>query len=396
MAFVLFRSGGLKVYAIDLLYLLLVGAYASYVRRDWRSECGRPEFFFMFATYLGLRTLVSVPVYGMSAIGELRYFLPLFAVFVPFFLFRSASRPKVIAEVIIATVFVSGIVSLLLLGLELIYGGRFFFAPENADFARMEDFRGARFLGSEETVNLALLVCTLILMGSRVRNRGGWLLLLSLTFFAVVITRNRTAPFAVFSGFAFLLLILGRFRVLLRGVGMLCVVLVLVALVAPSAMNQALTAFESLGDIGSDETGRWRVLIQITALEEAIRTPIFGEGLGGYFSLQVPTLETLVEEPPHSAYIHLFWKAGIIAPGLVIGSMIVLLVRAAKVVRRARRDDIETIALEVCMVIVLAQFLYGLAYGFSVFFGLYSGCGFALLRALQADQESSATLGMKA
>ena len=297
-----------------------------------------------------------------------------------------SSVNKHVAGVVLATVFVSGIVSLVLLGAELLYGGRLFFAPDNIELLRAEDFRGTRYLGSEETVNLSLLVCLLLLLAPSVKKKGRLVILLVVAFVGVMVTRNRTATFAVFSALLFFFLLSRRFVPFLRTLGFVGATLLLAALLTPSLVEQATSAFEGVFNVGGDDTGRWRVLIQLAALEEAFRHPYFGEGFGGYFYLDVPELGNAVEAPPHSAYIHLFWKAGVFAAILAFAALTSLVVRVLKKIRTFHKGTEQIkVALEVCVVLLLAQFPYGLAFNFSLFLGLYCGYALILLRNLDAS-----------
>ena len=65
-----------------------------------------------------------------------------------------------------------------------------------------------------------------------------------------------------------------------------------------------------------DRTSAWRAYVWRAQLVASWRTPLVGQGLGGYWSVYVPELNGTVTASPHSMYVQTLVKLGAVGLGL--------------------------------------------------------------------------------
>lgn len=382
--------------ALGCAVLVIMAGAAAQLSRAGRTYC-------CLLAWLLFEVAIGTTKYGMSAIGEFRYVAPLFWFFVPIAISGLRRVPNDVegSTIVRQTLWVAAAAGLVMLLIELSAGGRVFFTQQNqAQFEGYTDFRGVRYLDTYQTFNITLAACLLFLgYGPEVRARGLRLGLAVALTLAALWTRNRAALVALVAGFVVLALLERRFRLVIRMATAGVVAIFALAVLSSSMMQNVTGAFAGVAAPTEDATGKWRLLLQAAALQQALEKPVIGHGYGGYYSFDVPGLGTVVA-PPHNQYIELFMKGGIIAVLLAWAAMITY----GRQFWRLRRDALltsdEKVVMRLLLVLLIAQVPYGVVYDFPPLFGLLIGCGEVIwqraqrrwLRSGEATAHSSSAL----
>lgn len=384
---VIMTYGTFNLYLIDIYYIIIVFCAVGYLKSQNKINSIALKIYFSLLMFFVIRVLTNLHTYSFSAIGEARYVGGLFAVFVPLFLFRKDQKLNTDKIILIfyKTIVIAAIAGVILFIIEMSIGHRFFISSFNINSIEyLEDFRGFRILGSEETYNLSVVV-VLIICGAVVNKKIKKieLLIALILLIIILITKNRAAPLALFSITPLFLLIAGKYKNAFFISLVIVTSLILIDIYSSGTLKQIVLTFSGISNIQSDDTGNWRYLVQLSALEEGLNTPIFGQGFGGYFHFYVPEMNQVITAPPHSSYIYLFLKTGILGIVLYISliiSFVVSFYRKRKII--ALNKDHLKFAL-FFIILILSQLVYGLAYQGSEFFGLYFGFGVLFLKSLE-------------
>jgi hypothetical protein len=157
--------------------------------------------------------------YSFSAIGDSRSFAALFMCFVPFYLFNIKEKINVndVYNVIKKTIIIGGISALLIFIIEYSIGGRFYLNQYNQEtLSFFEDARGIRYLDVYHIYNLLLLAVYLILRMDYRKKVNYWeMFFVVILIGAALISQGRTPLISIIFSFIILLLIQGRFRLLI-------------------------------------------------------------------------------------------------------------------------------------------------------------------------------------
>jgi O-antigen ligase len=318
----------------------------------------------------------GISKYGFRAIGEGRYIYWIFFFSVPVY-FHLSGRLKTFRDFdkffkITYLIVVASII--LLLMIEILNGGRFFLAAENQEFSQLEDARGIRYLGSEETFHLGVAV-VFLLIGQMMTKKKNILLMLSILVLTAIIifTKNRTALISLFLSFLFVFISEGKGKLVLRLLFSFVALFFLFFLFFPTLANAVIAPLTSIFNISEDETGNWRLLVQAVAIEQGLKTPILGQGFGGYFEYYIEVLDQTFEFPPHSIYVYLFQKSGFVGLTIYIVALISL-IRESSGLKQITKSNFAMERYRIFFkVLFVAQIPYGFAYNFTTFFGLYIG-----------------------
>ena len=165
-------------------------------------------------------------------------------------------------------------------------------------------------------------------------------------------------------------------------------VAILAALV-PSVLERLASSYQSALNPAADDSGAWRLLIQLSAFSQAMETPWFGQSYGGYFRFELPN-GSVVLAPPHSQFLVLFLKGGAIGVLLAVGALAAYSVTLWRSRRDARLAPRERLTMELLLLLALSQWLYGLAYDFVVVLGVLLGCAEVLLQRAKARRAPTA------
>jgi len=369
-------SCNISVYDIFYFGFILSFLYVAVnFNKTYIYSINKIYLYFIFILVISL--FYGITKFGMRALGEGRYIYGAFSYFVPISLFwASEYKTYELIKFLKKIIYLSAISSLLLFIIEVINGGRFFFTEANSELIGIADFRGTRYLGSEETYNIMLLAIFFFISNIYYKNKKYTQILASIILFVIVIfTKNRTASIALGAGLFFTIAITDRKIIFTYFLGLLLAVYTGLSLFSPEILDKISLAFNVI-DIKGDETGSWRYYVQYSAIMQGLKFPIFGEGFGGYFSIYIPEWGKIVELPPHNIFIYLFMKSGLI--GVV--SSITMLISLISALFKNRHywflSNYKDYYL-LFLTILISQFLYGMAYGFSLYFSLFAG--FALL-----------------
>lgn len=374
-------SSGQAVYAIDIVNAGALALAVGYIVDGGLTRLTRAgRWYTVFLGWLLLEVLIGSTRYGGAAFGEFRYVLPLFWFFVPAAIEDLRRTPPNVeyATVPMNIISVAAFAGIVMLAIEAIHGGRYYFTSANQGKANFADFRGARYLDSYQTFNVAFASAVALLAGMRMRRPG----LLPLAFVLLglaVWTQNRTALIAVVAGLIGIAILQRRFGLLATaGVGG-ALALLLVAILAPSLLEHLKASYSAALSPTADDSGSWRLYIQLQALVQGLQTPLMGQGYGGYFRFEIPGREDVLA-PPHNQFVVLFLKGGIVAVILSVGALAAY--AASLWNRRAdpRFSSRERLMAECLLLFVVTQFAYGLAYDFVLTFGLMAGCAEVLLQ----------------
>jgi len=222
-----------------------------------------------------------------------------------------------------------------------------------------------------------LSICQVFL---RKKNRFVFLLIILLTAI-IIFTKNRTAFLSLVLSLMIVFITEGNMKLFLK-IGFTFILAGWLSfLIFPDLTKSALLPFVSAFDVTNDETGNWRLMIQAVAIKQGLQTPLLGQGFGGYFEYFVEEINQTIEYPPHSIYVYLFQKTGIIGVLLYIGTVFSL-IRESSVIKRLTigNDTAEKYRI-LFKVLFVVQIPYGFAYNFTLFFGLYIGM-FVVLKYL--------------
>ena len=382
-------TAGQAVYAIDLINLAAVALTALYVLTGgFQRLTGAGRCYAVFLGWLLIELLLGVGRYGGSALGEFRYVLPLFWFFVPLAIEQLRGTASVVeyGTLSLNLVGIAAAAGLVMLAIEIASGGRYYFSAANDVRSGFTDFRGERFLDSYQSFNIAFAGAVALLRTRATRSPRLIPVAVGL-FGAAVWTQNRAALIVVIGGLFLFALAERRFALLAAIAAATVAAFVLAAIIAPDLFARIAGSYGSALRPTIDDSGSWRLLIQLSAFEQAMQTPLFGQGYGGYFRFAFPGADDVLA-PPHNQFLVLFLKGGAIAVALVV----LALTAYSLVLWRRRRSAIfsakERLMIEGVLLLVITQWAYGFAYDFVVTLGLFLGCGEMLLQRASSRELS--------
>jgi O-antigen ligase len=370
---ILAHLGSFNIYYIDIVYLMVI-IYIPAVLRKHKFNNDKPYLIFLF--WLLFSTIYGLTVYGYRAIGETRYIWMLFVFFIPIYFFvtgRMNTFDKY--EKVFNTTLLTACISVLILFvIEVINGGRFFFAAANEELLNLADFRGNRYLGTEETLILSAYVIAVLskIIAKRQSSTKDLLIIIFLTMI-IIFTKNRAAPVSICIALVIVLLLERKVKYFIISTVVVILAVALLIFIIPDISDNLFKAFSGVVNIEEDSTGYWRYVVQSSALLQGMETPILGQGFGGYFEFYVPELGQVVEYPPHNMYIFIFLKSGLIGVILCLVMLFSIIFATIKIKKETQQNPKLEKYRFFFSVIFIAQIPYMMAYGFSLYFGLFVG-----------------------
>lgn len=376
-------SIGTTIYLSDLFFIYFFICAAKLFKPNYIKALN--HYFLFFLGYLIFEVFYGMTSYGFRAIGETRYVNWLFFAFVPVYLYYYEGLNtleefdklfKTAYTIIVYTV-------LFLLVVEIINGGRFFIASQNEDFEGLEDsVRGRRYLGSEETFNLGVFAMYLFI-GQYLAIKKDWKQITAGIFLVgvMVFTQNRAALGSIILGAIVVFAFEKKLILMLKIIGIVALVLIVGNFLLPQVIEIILHPFISAINIQDDETGNWRLLVQAVAIQQGMQTPILGQGWGGYFEYYVEELHQTYLYPPHSMYVLLFQKCGLVGVLSYITALGSIIADATRITKITGNNPLAEKYRLLLKVLFIAQIPYGFAYGFTVYFGFYIGM-FVILKII--------------
>jgi O-antigen ligase len=301
-----------------------------------------------------------------------------FTFFFPFALFdeQGVRNLSKVVDTVDKMILLSALLSLIM----------FFVAP-SLEFVQ-EDFRGERYLNSNQTFFLVLAFCWLLV---RILNKLNFRPVIgaaAFLFLAIaILSKNRTALASLAFVLLVYLLFLGKLRVILVSSLLVIAAGMAFAWFAPGTVEDVTVAFGGILKPTDDPDYSWRLLVQSAALEQGMDTFWSGEGYGSYFSYIVEDAQNLrIEEvTPHNQFLTLFLKTGVIGVFLIVVAMGWFLRESYRILRISREPSMVTAVITVMMLATASQFLYGFAYDFQAFFGIYLGFGTIIIREVHRE-----------
>jgi O-antigen ligase len=389
---VLFYIGTFKVYLIDIVYTLIMFSFLNVVlNKNRRPKTDEYLPYMLFLVWLVFGILYGFSENGLRALGEGRVIIyGLFAFFVPFYL-PIERTPENITKVFVYTLIAAGIGASSMFVVEILNDGRFFFSESmRFEYGQMEDFRGIRILSTEHTYSLGACVFLIYYSFKSFRKlQLQHFIVLIVLLGMIVISMNRTATIALAGIFIVVMLQNKNIKVIIGIVVVIAIILFGIANIMPDRVENIKQSFTNMTDISSDASGNWRLLVQKSALEQALESPIIGQGYGGYFNLYIPELNIIEKAPPHSEYVYLFLKSGIIGVLLVVIPIVAICRRLLRL-RKLNYTMIGGVdVLNLLFVLLASQLIYGLAYNFTLFYGIYYGFAVLLVTSLAEQSEKT-------
>jgi hypothetical protein len=148
---------GTKVYLIDIIFFYFFFCFLAVGVKTKFRFYQLNRFFLFFLLILFASIFHGIFRYGFSAIGEGRYVYWLWMFAVPLYFYNKGELQTLrdFDKLFKLTFCLVVLNVLFLLVVEIINGGRFFLAPSNQEFARLEDTRGVRYYQKEKLVEVA-------------------------------------------------------------------------------------------------------------------------------------------------------------------------------------------------------------------------------------------------
>ncbi len=375
---------GPSIYLCDVAFgyfflCLLITIY--YKRLD-----GVSIWFKIFMGVIGFGVLYGARQYGFAAFGEGRYFYWIFFFSVPMYLYASGYLNSLERlDKFFKTTYTLVIINVcVLLLVEVLHGGRVFLAAANQEFAGFEDTRGVRYLGSEETFHMGVAVVFLIIQQLTTKTKNVInLALIVILVLLMLFTKNRTAMLSLVAAFFASFFTEGKVALLLKILLVMAVLFLALLWLSPSFFQSVISPMTSVINIKEDDTGNWRLLLQAAAIRQGLQTPILGEGFGGYFNYYIEEMNQTITYPPHSIYVHLFQKTGLLGLLSYILAIFAVIREAIKLKPITQHNVIAEKYRLLFKVLLIAQIPYGFAYGFSAYTGLYIGLLYVLKNIMQ-------------
>jgi len=357
--------GGLNFGIGDVLnFGVLFSFFYVMISSRTRRSLFKEKIYSILIILILLSLFTGFTKYSYRAIGELRYYIQLFTISVAFLL---TSKYRIdagnIFDIIQRTLKLLAWISVFLF---LIY--MFFFKHRNYDF------RDLKALGTNQSFYIGALFAWLIakpILGHEIK-----LIVWAEIFFLftiLILSENRTALVSILLSVLIFVFVKMRVRLYVYIILFFIVSSFVLSTTEPTIYNNLSMAYINIINPSRDPNANWRILVQIDAIEQGMRTFWFGQGLGGYFNFYVPGLP-VIEAYPHSQYVLLFLTSGIISTLCAFGAIISYIIRYFYLVKKNKtiHDSPELLALAI---IILAQIFYGFAYIFIPIFGLLYGWG---------------------
>ncbi len=139
-------------------------------------------------------------------------------------------------------------------------------------------------------------------------------------------------------------------------------------------------------DFSADPTAAWRYTFWLSTLEEILKSPWFGNGLGLHFDIYVAEFREILTTSPHNLYLSILFHAGLV--GLVTYAFWVVAVgirlKKARPLIEADKAIVST-----GFLVLIAVHAYGIAYSFEKDFFTWLFLGLAVSACLHSpsDQE---------
>ena len=439
-------SGMNIYYGDIFFFLILVIAVWAFFKnyKDWRWTQPVTTWYLLFLAWLALAVIWGWRIYGYRAFGESRYVLPFFAFFIPYFLltYKRSDDPALVGKYVRMTTFIAAAAAILFLICSLIYRKPFYFSAINL---KNQKFWVYKIIDSNQAFHIILLAMFIFFL-SFFRKKFFSLpkIVFFLLLLITLPVYNRTAETSLFAALLVLLMLGKKFREILFACASVAVIFALLHFVPaiehfyysvqsrqrvpapihqqmpkannrqmpdlsrqqvpapihrqmPKANNQQMPRANNrqmpdlsrqrvpdlnIEQVKGMQTGYWRFYQAKAALRLALKKPLFGQHLGGYFDFFI--LETNEKNiyPPHNQYILTLLKTGIIGLVLLLVPLLLLLWGLYKALVDERLETNEKSTAWLLLLVLLAQLPYGMGFGFISLYAIYFGFGAIFIDSL--------------
>lgn len=128
----------------------------------------------------------------------------------------------------------------------------------------------------------------------------------------------------------------------------------------------------------ADQTSYWRLVVWKAYLQPWLQSPLLGEGLGGYWNIYVPELDTAVATFPHSMYVQTLVKLGAVGMATLLAWFAAAWRVLVRTIRRAPGSVGSRSPLVVMGILAVASSLvYGTVYTLDFWNLAWIGVGLA-------------------
>lgn len=356
----LYFKSGIGAIDIVLLFMLALTIY-RYINKKYKKnkKTGIAAVVIIFFIWMLFEIIRNVGRYGLSAPGEFRFRYLILAL--PFYIavnFNTFESRKKLAKFLIIVFYFIPLLYIPVVGMMKGWA----FGAEN------------RFLNSQ--IYLGMVYClTLIWLSNKYKylKIPKNILIISLLPFAFffIIDSHRSAWLAA----AVMLGVLFYLNELKAGklIKVLPFLLIIIAVAFSLISNTGLNPTKYVEERGSafvnpeeDPTSNWRLMLWAAQLDKFAKSPILGEGFGGYWTVVISN-GTTVNVSPHSYYVQTLVKVGIIGMVLYLIIVFKLFSRLKMFLKNAKRKfnpELPLIIMGLCVLITMHVYyvVYSLEY----------------------------------
>lgn len=375
-----FTLGGFALLPMDPAYFFAVVFLVVNTmlrRREMIRVLKENPFLSLFMLLVGVYILLYTPLYGKSALGEARKFY--FHFLFPLLAAVSIKEPRNLRNLLLIVLLVASCISIV--GILRLIGG-----------IPIDNLVNARAC-------LILMLGTFSIIiyninGFIIINRIADSLMIMLFISVVIMTQHRSVWLAGAFG---LLLLFGLYRkrilFLSRAVTAAILFLGMMSLGFLSMPEFEHSLMRSLGGIlspSSDANASWRMMGWQQQLDRVLaKNPLFGEGLGGYYSWN--TRGSVVKAAPHNGYVQIVLKFGLF--GLVVYACLAFrFFRKTLDARQKAPPGPMKAYVEMGILNFGAAHAYLMGYGFPLIMLIFYALGMSAARLLQDCREVPRTV----
>lgn len=369
----LYFSSGIGAIDIVLLFMLALTIY-RYMNKRYVNikKIGIGGVLLALFLWMIFEIVRNIGQYGLSAPGEFRFRYLILVL--PFYIalnFNTIESRKRLAKFIIV---VSYFIPLLYIPIIGIMKGWAFGAED-------------RFLNSQIYLGMVYSL-TLIWLSNKYKylKFSNNILIISLIpfVFFFIIDSHRSAWLAavVMLGMLFYINELKVGKIIKA----IPIILVLGAIVIPSINDTGLHFTKYIEQRGSafvdpsaDPTSDWRLMMWAAQMDKFVKSPILGEGFGGYWNVVFPD-GAIVNISPHSYYVQTLVKVGIIGMLLYLIVVFKLFSKLKLYLKNAKRKfnpEMPLILLAFCVLITMH--IYYIVYSLEYYSLFYLGLAVAVM-----------------
>ena len=411
----LIRISGMNIYYGDIFFflILVIAVWAFFKNyKDWRWTQPVTTWYLLFLAWLALAVIWGWRIYGYRAFGESRYVLPFFAFFIPYFLltYKRSDDPALVGKYVRMTTFIAAASSLLFLICSLLYRKPFYFSAFNLKTQKLYVHK----ITSSDQIFHIILLAMFIFFLSFFRKKFFSLpkIVFFLLLFMALPVNNRTALISLYAALLVLLALGKKIREIIFTCASVVVIFAILNIVpdierfyypvqsqqqAPDLSRQRMPDLSrqrmpdlsrqrmpnlNIKQVKGMQTGYWRFYQAKAALRLALKKPLFGYHLGGYFDFFIPETNEKNSAPPHNQYILILLKTGMIGLVLLLIPLLLLLWGLYKALVDERLETNEKSTAWLLLLVLLAQLPYGMGFGFISLYAIYFGFGAIFIDSL--------------